>query len=434
MHKLLFFFLSGIIFLVIAGCTSTRKFSSPPGSSPSFTSIVTAQANTISTLIPSQQSSRPSKLSTSTPLPTSGLSTATLSAQTTSEPTPTLAETLRTSEPPAPTSSVVATAITTTDEKATQVETPTTSPTPSQSSSDCTDQATFEGDVTIPDNTIFHEGDTFVKTWRIYNAGTCTWGPGYQLVLAYGDPMGAAITNPLPAAAPGTSIAVSLNMTAPNGAGQHTGNWELQNASGQRFGVGSTGNDYFWAQINVSYSSPEVAPTSQMKSTSTGIQVGIQVSPTETPTTMPASSGCTYSRNPDFENQILQQINVIRTSNGLNTLTLNPQLSAAALTYSLDMACNNRVDFVRHTDSNGGRWYDRIAAQGYSYAAAFENVYVGNPTYSGGSPESAMNWWMQSPIHRANILNPDITEIGIAYVYNSSSDYGGYYTTDFATP
>jgi uncharacterized protein YkwD len=45
-----------------------------------------------------------------------------------------------------------------------------------------------------------------------------------------------------------------------------------------------------------------------------------------------------------------------------------------------------------------------------------------------------MNWWMGSPIHKANILNPDVTEIGIAYVYTSNSDNGGYYTTDFASP
>ena len=79
------------------------------------------------------------------------------------------------------------------------------------------------------------------------------------------------------------------------------------------------------------------------------------------------------------------------------------------------------------------RWYERIGAQGYAYSKAFENVYVGNPAY-GGTPQTAMNWWMNSTVHRDNILNPDVTQIGIAYAYTDTSDYGGYYTVDFATP
>ncbi|MEJ2600712.1 MAG: hypothetical protein P8Z00_20445 [Anaerolineales bacterium] len=41
---------------------------------------------------------------------------------------------------------------------------------------------------------------------------------------------------------------------------------------------------------------------------------------------------------------------------------------------------------------------------------------------------------MNDPVHQENILNPDVTQIGIGYVVVANSDYGGYNTTDFASP
>jgi uncharacterized protein YkwD len=416
-------FLFSILFtILITGCTSKGQITPQSTMRGSIsTPSATIQAGTIpfsKTLVPQSSSSS----SSSIPALTDG--TSAMAAQTTPEPT--LTQLVPTSELPTPTPTNNPTIMSTPVEITTPTEISIT-PIPIVDNSGCTDQASFESDVTVPDNTTFHQGDQFVKTWRLYNSGTCTWGSGYELVLAYGDPMNASASNPLPTVPPGTIVNVSLNMTAPAGAGEHTGNWQLQNAAGKTFGVGSA-NDNFWVKINVSYIAPEVTPTSEGQ-TASGDAI-----PTPTPTTTITTGGCSYSRNPDFEDQVLQQINTVRASHNLDALTLNPQLSAAAFTYSQDMACNNRVDFNRHTDSQGGRWYDRITAQDYSYTVAYENVYVGNPAYSGGSPQSAMVWWMQSPIHMANILRTDITEIGIAYVYTAKSDYGGYYTTDFGSP
>jgi uncharacterized protein YkwD len=277
--------------------------------------------------------------------------------------------------------------------------------------------------VTIPDDTVFQPGDRFTKTWRLYNSGTCAWDEGYSIIFAYGDAMDAPLSSPLPATAPGASVNVSLDMSAPASAGQHAGNWQLQNAAGEHFGVGQNGQDYFWVQVVVSYAGASAAgnPPPAGSSPSTGGN------------TQNTPAGCTYSGDSLAEAEILQQINAIRSMHGLGTLTRQPQLDAAALDYSLDMACNNRVDFTRHTDSQGGRWYERIAAQGYAYSKAFENVYAGNPAY-GGTAQGAINWWMNSPIHHDNILNPDIVQVGIAYAFTETSEYGGYYTIDFATP
>jgi uncharacterized protein YkwD len=289
--------------------------------------------------------------------------------------------------------------------------------------SSCTDRATFEADVTIPDNTVFQPGERFTKTWRLYNSGTCAWDEGYRIIFAYGDAMQAPLSSPLPVSAPGASVNVSLDMTAPASAGQYAGNWQLQNTAGEHFGVGQNGEDYFWVQVVVSYAGASAAATAAPNPGASPTGGTSQATP----------SGCAYNGDPQAEVEILQQINNVRLMHGLGALTRQPQLDAAALDYGLDMACNNRVDFTRHTDSQGGRWYERIAAQGYAYSKAFENVYAGNPTY-GGTAQGAMNWWMNSQIHRDNILNPDVSEIGIAYAYTDTSDYGGYYTVDFAAP
>jgi uncharacterized protein YkwD len=94
------------------------------------------------------------------------------------------------------------------------------------------------------------------------------------------------------------------------------------------------------------------------------------------------------------------------------------------------MACQ---DFVDHTGSDGSNWKDRIKAAGYSPGYATENIYVGDPTF-GGDAQGAFNWWMNSQIHRDNILSTKVTQIGIGYAYNANSTYKGHYTLDFAKP
>ncbi len=47
----------------------------------------------------------------------------------------------------------------------------------------CTDRAQFVADVTVPDGTRYDPGATFTKTWRLRNAGTCTWTTSYTMVF-----------------------------------------------------------------------------------------------------------------------------------------------------------------------------------------------------------------------------------------------------------
>jgi len=114
------------------------------------------------------------------------------------------------------------------------------------------DSAAFVADVTYPDGSAVGRSTTFTKTWRIRNTGTCTWTPSYSIVYVDGEKFGAPNFVSMPAnVAPGESVAVSVNLVAPNSAGHYRGNWMLRNSSGVTFGVGE-GTSKFYVDVNVS--------------------------------------------------------------------------------------------------------------------------------------------------------------------------------------
>ncbi|MFT3891417.1 MAG: NBR1-Ig-like domain-containing protein [Anaerolineales bacterium] len=114
------------------------------------------------------------------------------------------------------------------------------------------DQAQFVSDVSIPDGSSFAPGATFTKTWRLKNIGTCTWNTSYSLAWAGGDSLGASDTvNLTSTVAPGQTIDLSVNLTAPSATGHYKGLWKLANTSGVQFGIGTSANTAFWADINV---------------------------------------------------------------------------------------------------------------------------------------------------------------------------------------
>ena len=121
---------------------------------------------------------------------------------------------------------------TATPEPPTATNTPLVQPTNTQ----ICDQAEFITDVTIPDGTIFSPGDTFTKTWRIKNSGTCSWTSSYTLFFASGNSLNGPSSIPLAGNVnPGQSIDISINLTAPDTAGDYTGYWKLRNAAGLAF-------------------------------------------------------------------------------------------------------------------------------------------------------------------------------------------------------
>ena len=109
------------------------------------------------------------------------------------------------------------------------------------------DRAKFVGE-TIPDGTLFSPGTTFTKTWTLLNNGSCTWSSSYRLIFTSGDAMGApAGGTTLPSSvAPGGTITVSVTLTVPSDVRSYQGNFNLQNASGARFGIGDGADKAGW--------------------------------------------------------------------------------------------------------------------------------------------------------------------------------------------
>jgi Ig-like domain from next to BRCA1 gene len=82
-------------------------------------------------------------------------------------------------------------------------------------------------DVTIPDLSPMNPGETFTKTWKVINNGTCAWQPGFQFAFYGGDPMGGSnyiLTQPV---SPGIQMDLSIPMTAPQGTGIVISTWRM---------------------------------------------------------------------------------------------------------------------------------------------------------------------------------------------------------------
>ena len=117
--------------------------------------------------------------------------------------------------------------------------------------------------------------------------------------------------------------------------------------------------------------------------------------------------------------------NLARRDNGVPPLRWNNQLTQAARWFSWDSTENRPPDFCGHQDTQGN-WPDyRALAFGYLGGAGAENAFCGYVT-----PEYAIEGWMNSPGHRANLLDPNSREIGLGY-YRRDSDGRGYVTQDF---
>jgi hypothetical protein len=128
----------------------------------------------------------------------------------------------------------------------------TLSPTITKTTIPC-DRAAFVTDVTIPDGEELEPNESFTKTWRLKNDGSCTWTSSYALIFDSGDSMGGPASKQLTSGtvAPGETMDVSVNLTAPSSPGTYKGYWKLRNGSGVNFGIGTGGTNPFWVEIEV---------------------------------------------------------------------------------------------------------------------------------------------------------------------------------------
>lgn len=107
-------------------------------------------------------------------------------------------------------------------------------------------------DVTIPDDTVLNPGERFAKTWRLENAGSCTWTRLYSVTFFSGNSLHAVQTNTLlEPVEPGGQIDVTVDMEAPEEPGVYQSNWMLADEDGVLFGIGPNGDAPFWVKIEV---------------------------------------------------------------------------------------------------------------------------------------------------------------------------------------
>ncbi|MBI4600440.1 MAG: hypothetical protein HY721_00630 [Planctomycetes bacterium] len=115
--------------------------------------------------------------------------------------------------------------------------------------------------------------------------------------------------------------------------------------------------------------------------------------------------------------------NLARAEAGLPPLKHNASLALAIREHCLDMGEN---DYFGHWSLDGHSFVQRIEAAGYVGTYLGENIAAGYLT-----PEQAIEAWMASDSHRANVLNPNYRELGAGHASVDGSTYGTYWGQDF---
>lgn len=139
------------------------------------------------------------------------------------------------------------------------------------------------------------------------------------------------------------------------------------------------------------------------------------------PAPPPAEAGNCVDTRTDFAyreqiEELCELVNVERAKAGVKPLKLYIALSEVAQDHAFDMATNG---YFSHTSLDGRSPFQRMKDAGISYTYAGENIARGYTT-----PAQAMNGWMNSSGHKANILNSKYGRVGLGF-------YQNYWVQDF---
>jgi uncharacterized protein YkwD len=138
---------------------------------------------------------------------------------------------------------------------------------------------------------------------------------------------------------------------------------------------------------------------------------------------------------PTLNHQVLAAVNAFRAAHGLARLRESAALDRSARQHSLEMG---KDGYFAHPSANGTAFWKRIqhfyVARNYSYWSVGENLLWSSPSVSAAG---AMNLWIASPEHLANLLTPRWRELGVSAVsvLHAPGVFGGrrvvIITTDF---
>lgn len=129
----------------------------------------------------------------------------------------------------------------------------------------------------------------------------------------------------------------------------------------------------------------------------------------------------TYS---EFANRVLELVNIERANAGVAPLVLDEALCNAANMRAIEM---DRTGEFSHTRPGGRECFTVVDYCNIGYMMCGENIAAGQPT-----PEEVMNSWLGSAGHKANILSPEYTKIGLGYSTGGGGEYRHYWAQEFA--
>ena len=180
-----------------------------------------------------------------------------------------------------------------------------------------------------------------------------------------------------------------------------------------------------------------ITPTPTLPSTSTPVTPTVEGGQATAAATSAAATSapggtasCDFEENAQFISELQTLINDERTTAGLRALTVSAQLTDAAEAHAADMLCNN---YFSPVGLNGSTVEDRVNATGFDASVVAENLFALHPAF-GGNPQAAIDWWLNDPNSRADLLNENTTMMGIAYVTSEESLFGGYFVVISAAP
>jgi len=136
------------------------------------------------------------------------------------------------------------------------------------------DSMNFVADITVPDGTYMNPGQSFTKTWRIKNTGSCTWNNSYRFVFVQGNSMSGQTQSIQGTVAPNQNYDMSVPMVAPTTPGTYAGWWQMVNSQNVPFGT------RVWVEIVVPapvQPSPQPTPVAPSIQYFTGPQSAVQV-------------------------------------------------------------------------------------------------------------------------------------------------------------
>ncbi|MFJ9739740.1 CAP domain-containing protein [Streptomyces sp. NPDC101166] len=171
---------------------------------------------------------------------------------------------------------------------------------------------------------------------------------------------------------------------------------------------------------SASTTSPSASPTTE-KPTATPPKKSRKAAPSKTASKSPgrSSAAVAVSSEAQAAAEVLKLVNEERSKVGCSPVAANSSLTSLAQAFSVDMAARN---FFDHTDPSGASPWDRAAKAGITDLGG-ENIARGQ-----ADAAAVMQAWMNSPGHRANILNCDFKTLGVGVHFGSG---GPWWTQDF---